>query len=415
MPHTAPDQTITTLRERRDAARDAALAMAQGDDFDPEADSYRGLVAEASSLDAQLEQLVGIVEARSAAAQVDARILNLGPHGTPTASGQVLGEPMIYRPDGDRSFFADMFRARQGNTEAREMLDRHMRSLSSATAAGGGGNVIPPQYLASLFAPDPKFGSPVAASFPQYQLANAASFKLPRQTGSGVVAAQSAENSPPTATDPTFDQITVDPVTLTGRNVMSRQLLDGSNPAIDQIVAVDLRGELLEAIDAAATTALGAASTPATQTGPPKKLLEKIVRMIPAIYGARKAPADSIYMSASAYGYLAAAQDTDGRPLVNAYAPSNAYGDGVTGSLTMYIAGLPVILAPAKVEAAAGPFTVSVAKRSDFAQFLSRLLEFRYEEKSGPQSIEVGVWQYAASVCNRYPSGVASVTHTDGP
>lgn len=403
---------LDQLRAQRDAARDAALAIAQGDDFNPDAENYRGLIADAERLNTQIEQIVAQFEARNAQAAIDQRILNLGQ--APAASGVSVGqEAAVYRPDGQRSFFADMRAARLGDGEAREMLDRHARAMTTATAASGGGNIVPPEYIASLFAPDPKFGSPVAASFPQYTLSNASAFKLPRQTGATSVANQASENTAPAGTDPTFDQITVTPVTRAGKNVFSRQLLDGANPAIDQIIASDLRGELLEANDTLATSTLLATSGADTDTasGEGKVLLASILKNIPGVYGARKQPADTIYMSPAAFGFLSAAVDSTGRPLINAYAPTNAIGVGSVADLQTSIGGLPVVLAPHLVDGS-GTLKIVIAKRSDFGWFASPVLQFRYEEKAGPESIEIGVWQYVAAMTGRYPKGVRVITHT---
>lgn len=410
-------KTLEELRQERDASRDAAIAMAEGDTFDPTTESYRKLVDEASGLDAQIAALVELSEQKRSAAEVDTRILNLGsaPAGL-TGHAVVTRDEMIYRADGQRSFFADTYRARQGNTEAREMLDRHMqaqRALTTATASADGGNVIPPQYLAQLFAPDPKFGAPVAASFPQYSLGSPVAFKLPRQTGAGAVANQSAENAAPGSTDQDFDQITVTPVTKTGKNVFSRQLLDAANPAIDQIIAADLRGELLEANDTLASATLLATSGAGTDTSADtaQALLQAVLRGIPAVYASRKAPADAVYMTPAAFGALAEAVASDGRPLINAYNPSNAFGVGTTADLVTQIGGLPVILAPHLVDGS-GTYKVIIAKRSDLGWFSSPVLQFRYEEKAGPESIEIGVWQYVAAMSGRYPTGVRVITHT---
>jgi HK97 family phage major capsid protein len=408
------EQLLAAARQERDAARDAALALAQGDDFNPDADTYRSLLTVAESKDTQIGELTTILEAKKASAVVDSRILNLG-HHTTSSGVVVVRDEAIYRPDGQRSFFADMHRARLGNPDAREALDRYMstRALTTATAGGDGGNIVPPEYLASMFAPDPKFGAPVAASFPQYMLGNASAFKLPRQTVATVIANQSAENVHPTATDPDFDQVTVTPVTKTGANVFSRQLLDASNPAIDQIIAADLRGELLEANDTLASATLlatGSAGT-ATSADGGLALLQAILAGIPTVYGARKQPADTIYMTPAAFGLLASSVATDGRPLINAYGPSNLFGVGDTSQLGTTIGGLPVVLAPHLVDGS-GTHKVILAKRSDFGWFSSPVLQFRYEEKAGPESIEIGVWQYVAALTNRYPTGVLVITHT---
>lgn len=402
------EEIITTARQKRDESKSAAQALAERDDFNPDDETYRGLMDDATKQNAKIKELVALQDQVRAMNEVDSKILN-----TSAPSGVTVGkEEDIYRRGGPRSFFRDLYHAQHGNIEAREYLDKHTRAMTTAAAAGGGGNVVPPKYMAELFAPDPKWGAPVAASFAQFALGDATAFKVPRQLTSGTVDNQSAENAHPTPSDQTFDQLTVTPVTKTGSTVVSRQLLDGSNPAIDQIIAYDLRGELLEAADALATTTLlavtpGGSSTP---TGTADVLLDAIITAIPAVYGARKQPADTIYMSPATFGYLATAKDSEKRYLLNAYSPMNAAGVGITADNTMAIGGLPVVVAPQIAIAHA----VVVAKRSDFAWFSGPVFQFRYEEKAGPESIELGVWQYQAALCGRYPTGIYKIMHTAG-
>lgn len=403
------------LIERRERAVTSAEAIMtrsleeeRDDDklTDAETTELEGLRSRITELDKSISEWEAVVAATDKAELVRSR---LGSSSGGSSVAVVTREEAVYRIDGERSFFGDLFAARNGSTEARENLDRYTRAMTTSPAAGGGGNIVPPQYIASLFAPDAKFGSPMAASWPQYALSDARAFQIPRQLTATTVAAQSGENVHPTPADITFDQITVTPSTQTGSTVVSRQLLDGSLPAVDQIIANDLRGELLYKHEVLANTTLFATSgaTTATSTGQGDEVIDAIVAAVPTLYGARKMPADTIYVGVAMYGILASAKDTTGRPLLNAYGPQNAPGVGDLAGLSTNLGGLPIVVSPA-----IAANKVVVARRSDFAFFSSPSLSFRYEEKAGPESIEIGVWQYIAAVTARYPKSVTLITHT---
>jgi len=65
---------IDTLRDERDQARDAAIALAETDDFDPESTAFKELESRAASLDKQIEHLGTLLDKRQAADALDGRL-----------------------------------------------------------------------------------------------------------------------------------------------------------------------------------------------------------------------------------------------------------------------------------------------------------------------------------------------------
>lgn len=65
---------LDTLRAQRDEARDLAIAMAEGDDFDPTSPDFTDLQTRAEALDKRIDVLVKAHESRNAALALDARI-----------------------------------------------------------------------------------------------------------------------------------------------------------------------------------------------------------------------------------------------------------------------------------------------------------------------------------------------------
>lgn len=65
---------VDRLREERDEARAAAVALAESDKFDPKDEVYLGLKTRAEQLDARVSELAGLMEARKNSDALDGRL-----------------------------------------------------------------------------------------------------------------------------------------------------------------------------------------------------------------------------------------------------------------------------------------------------------------------------------------------------
>lgn len=65
---------LDNLREQRDQSRDAAIALAEQEDFDPTSDAYTSLEERAANLDSQIGRLVTLHEQQDAADALDGRL-----------------------------------------------------------------------------------------------------------------------------------------------------------------------------------------------------------------------------------------------------------------------------------------------------------------------------------------------------
>lgn len=74
MPTQTHDAVLDTLRAERDQARDAAIALAESQDFDPTSDAFTALQARSESLDTQVQRLVTLYGARDQADALDGRL-----------------------------------------------------------------------------------------------------------------------------------------------------------------------------------------------------------------------------------------------------------------------------------------------------------------------------------------------------
>jgi HK97 family phage major capsid protein len=333
---------------------------------------------------------------------------------------QVRSEPDVYPEGGPnrRSFFRDMFRAQFDNdTESRAMLERHnMQLRAMGTTTTGPGNV-PPTWLFNEFAVLMHGARPWADTLRKVGLDNANPVNIGKQVTPGAAITATAEGNPAGDGSFTSNLITVNPVTYTGKVDVSRQLMDGSNPAIDGIVYADAMGAYNEAVEQAVVNAFEALTAPTgmgfviAYPGTPAygNLPDAFTDAGASIIKRRKAPPRVVFMSVGAWAFLAKQKDTAGRPLVTTgqHGPYNAYGLGnaiVYDHIAGEVNGLQCIPSWAGVDN-----HIYVLKADDSLLLESSTFNFRYEEVLGPSAIRLGVWGYAAPVLGRYPSGIGQI------
>jgi HK97 family phage major capsid protein len=403
---------------------DGILARCDDESRDPnpdEAGLLDGLRTEMQPLGDRLIELRETDERRSAAvrAMSDAPPV---PDTTNLPVVQVRSEPDVYLPPAAggqrRSFFRDLFRAQFDNdTECRSMIERHnlqMRAMGTTTT--GPGNV-PPTWLFNEFAILQHGARPWADTLRKVGIDSANPVNIGKQVTPGAAITATAEGSP--AGDGSFvsNLITVNPVTYTGKVDVSRQLMDGSNPAIDGIVYADCMGAYNEAVEQAVVNAFEALTAPSGMAaviaypGTPaySNLPDAFTDAGASIIKRRKAPPRVVFMSVGAWAFLAKQKDTQGRPLITTgqHGPVNAYGLGdavVYDHIAGEVNGLQCIPSWAGVDN-----HIYVLKADDSLLLESSTFNFRYEEVLGPSAIRLGVWGYAAPVLGRYPSGIIQI------
>jgi HK97 family phage major capsid protein len=313
----------------------------------------------------------------------------------------------VYRkPDASletrQSFFRDLLHTqRDGDMEARSRLDRHTAmALRAASTTGGSGGTIPPTWLFEEFAIIAHGARPTADTIRKIGITDANPVTVGLQTTPGaVVGAQAGENTVPADGSFTSTPLTVTPTTYTGKVDVSRQMIDGSNPAVDSLVYTDIMGAYNEAIETAVWVAMNALvganianagivdMTAATQ---PSQMPDGVIIAGTNVRMKRKSPPTVVFMSENTWGNSMMQKDSQGRPLVvSSWAgPMNARGIGdalVYGHVAGQIAGLPVV-----TTWYAGDIAY-VVKADDSLLLESSTFNFRYEEVLGPESIRLGV------------------------
>lgn len=320
---------------------------------------------------------------------------------------------------GTHSFFTDLYRSKDlGDEDAAKRLVEHNRSLTTGTAGAG---VVAPHWLIEEYAPMARQGRALANAVRQVPLGtDPRPLTLPKQsTGAdGTNPIQQAnENDAAPATDKWASAVdTVVPKPTRGEQVFSRQLLDMATPAIDVLIYGDLIAEYNRQVEAAVGAALVTASgtavaTFATETAfvgtlPAVPASDAIVDAAVAVWDGRKLPADILAMNVKRYGKFKKLRDSQGRKLIPEGSGGTVNVDGV-GSITVpgEIESLPIVVTES-TNIGPYPDNILVLRGSDTLLFESSLMQFRYEEVSGPDSIKLGIWGYMA-VLVRY-AGLSS-------
>lgn len=343
--------------------------------------------------------------------------------GVRTSSTRAVDrDPGHYTRSAPNSFFGDLHRSRSGDDDAARRLAEHNRALSTGTGNAGAG-VVPPHWLTEEFELLARQGRALASAVRNIGLgADPRPITLPKQTAGtdSEIVEQSAENGATEDDDAwTSDVDTVTPKPTTGIQIVSRQMLDMSSPAIDALIYGDMLSaynlKVEKKVGAAMVTAAGSAVTTFANEAAftaDQDASDAVIDTAISVRNNRKLPADLIAMGVVRYGAFLKLKDADGRPLIpdGSMGPMNAIGVG-TVAVDGRINGLGII-ATDGVSTGSYPESILVARASDTILFESDILRFRYEEPLGPESVKLGVWGYTACIVRQATKSVKRIVVT---
>lgn len=369
-------------------------------------------------ISAEIQNLVEI-ETRNAqvaemAAQIVAATTEAGDRDTDQTRTVKVGgaytrdrDPGHYTPNSRHSFFGDLYRSRMFRDEvAAQRLIEHTRALDTTTDGVG---VVPPKWLTEEFELLARQGRALAAAVRNIPLGDdPRPLTLPKQTAgvSTAVAEQANENDPLADIDQWDSDVdVVTPKPTAGKQIVSRQMLDMSSPAIDQLIYGDLVAEYNRQIESKVGSAvIAAAGTPVTTFATESAFSavgaahDSVIDLGVAVLDARKLPADLLVMRTRRWGAFKKLKDSEGRPLIpsGSGGPVNVFGVG-TVQASGIIEDLPVIVTEG-LGTSSYPESYVAMRASDTLLFESNLLRFRFEEQAGPESVVLGIWGYTAVI-----------------
>ena len=306
-----------------------------------------------------------------------------------------------------RSFFRDLFRSGQGDVAAQTRIARHSREVAveqrAAISTGTGGpGLVPPQYLLDELAEFARASRPFADSLNSRPLPDAGmTFNVPRVT-TGTVTAVQTEGSAIQDGSAVTDYLSFGVNTVAGKQDISRQLLDRSDPATDTVLGQDLIGDYSKQLDAQllnqATNGITVLSgvntityTDATPTA--GELYAKFADAIQQIWTNRFASPDLIVMHPRRWAFFLGAVDSQNRPLVlpdagTANQAFNAMGTGTTSvpqGLVGTLMGLPVVIDPNL------SITLGAGTNEDLIVVTRRADQLLFEVGAPTVAVETGV------------------------
>ena len=365
-----------------------------------------------------------------------------GPNTVRAARYETLKEPPVYRFDGSgHSLVRDAWDAANNHDEDAEARIRKFRRQSADVAelvnstihfapqtTTTAAQVIPPGYRPDLYVGDLFRERPLVNLGSQGTISNATPFTVPVFSSVTTGSATHVEGTNPSDGSLSFATKTVTPQAISGRIVLSRELVDSSNPAIDQIAFQEMRESYTRQTEAIVYTLLngtsGAGGTitagfvpsgaqaVTTAGGTDNQTLVKALRKAIADYQfSRFARVTGAAMGQGATARLAQAVDTAQRPLFPWVGAQNSVGTGDADEGSWVVDGIRFNPAWAMTGVAAGDSQIFLINRSDLWVWESPLLNFRFEEKQGPANIELNIFGYFATHLLR-PVGLSGIRIT---
>lgn len=282
----------------------------------------------------------------------------------------------------------------------------------ATVTTGTASEVIPPGYRPDLFVPQLAQGRPLYNMLSRGTIANATPFVVPTFGSITGGTGDHTEGSPPTEGTLALGSETVTPGAVSGKLPLTREIVDSSNPAIDQIALSAMRESYAQQTEQKVYGALnGTANITAEYDGAPASAEDHVIvdiRDLLARYPfTRFAAPNGAAINQKVTRDLATSLDSDGRPLLPSVGAQNASGIGNAVTMGWFVDGLAFVPAWAMTDGLSDD-VVLILNSMDAWAWESPVLAFRFEEKQGPEIIELALFGYFATHVLR-PAGVFAV------
>lgn len=438
---------VTVLRERQEADRRELneLVGKEAADFTPEDETRATSLAETiRNRQVEIDKAVETETRADAANTAAVQHSETGKEERVASPAVVTKEERTYTAvkdqRGEASFFADAFRMKEGDMNARARLERHAREVTvegeisqRATTTSSFAGLVVPQYLVEQAAILARAGRPFANTCQRLPLPDQGMvFYITKGTTGAATAVQATQNTNVQNTDQVWADVQVNVQTIAGQQDVSRQSLERGTPGLDSLIYLDLAGAYAVNVDSQVITGTGtgtkgiqnaggtqaSAFTAAATVG---TFYTKTAGAVNSVLTNRFLPPTHVLMHPRRWAWLLGQSDSSSRPLVVpvAQGPQNATANfGVSpeyGQVVGFIQGLPVVTdANVPTSVGTGPEDlVFVYRNTDCLLWeegdgLPRQL--RFEETLGNQlTVKLVVYGYIAFTAERYPLGVSII------
>lgn len=300
-----------------------------------------------------------------------------------------------YRPGVEASFFRDMLNEKN-DPEAAARFRVATSMITAANDQAGVAEIIPEIYRPDLYVGQLPNQRIVIDSFSKQSIDGPNVFRIPKfETATGLMS-DHTENTNPSTGSIAFDEQLVTPVAKSGSYLASREMIEGSNPAVDAIIMNAIREEYALDTEAYAITTFLAGATAGTVVDISDGVTMQILARLVTFQANRGRGANVFLAGSTLFSELVQQKDSGGRPLNPLIGPMNAPGQVVVqgGNLAVAVAGLTTPYTPVLTGGLLG-------LSSDATTFESGLRMWRWEEKSGPAKIEFAAFGYIACAVTR--------------
>lgn len=333
----------------------------------------------------------------------------------------VTAEPFPYTFTGSGpSFLRDYVLMRDGDVEATARMRRAQDMLadpSKMPVAAAADDVATHPGLAptlnrpDLWLPIIERQTPLWNSCTKVGLDRPNPFMYPATISStGIPDATPSETVNPTPGNIDTDPITVTPALVHGAYQFTRTLLDSASPGIDVVAAQAIQEAISRDIEAKMWTLFDTSADVAAGAAADGQALLGVLRAQLALFIAnRYAPLDDVNACTGDYSLLVQGDDDNGRPLFPPNAPSNTVGEASQSAMSLGFYGIAGGIKPAWAISEAK--TTILSRREDVMAFNTPIQSFRFEEKNGPELIEVDFRMYFVGHIAR-AVGVRKLVHT---
>ena len=326
----------------------------------------------------------------------------------------------------DDDSIARIRKYRQQSEEVAKLAASHVSAQFAPQSTSTASQVIPPGYRPDLYVSELVRGRPLVNACSRGSIANATPFTVPTFTSSTGASADHVEGTNPSDGSVAFSTKTVTPQAISGRLVLTREIVDSSNPAIDQIALATMRESYARQTEAKVFTLLNGANgaggtitagfvpsgAQAFQSAGGTALPLDIRKRLAAYPFSRFASPTVALMSQIATANVASAVGSDGRPLFPSVGAQNASGVGNAVSQGWFVDGLAFVPSWSMTGAVGATDThIFIVNSADMWVWESPLLSFRFEEKQGPANIELNIFGYFGAHVLR-PVGLSGIRMT---
>jgi HK97 family phage major capsid protein len=252
---------VDRLREERDEARSAAVALAESDKFSPEDETYVALKTRAEQLDGRIGELAGLLEARKNSDALDGR-LSKTEKRSQERSGWSVSEPTI--SFGEAFIRSEAFTEYAGSPRGRmPKIEMDLQSRALPTGLGAMSTATLDMGKTSVNTTAPTAPTPLLDNINRIQVTtNAVEYvSWAKIAGSAAVVAEGA-NKPSVEYGPTVTADALD--NIAAYTQLTRQLIEDA-PAIRDMINGELVREILREEEEAVAAAITAATLPTAE------------------------------------------------------------------------------------------------------------------------------------------------------